>query len=379
MKSRPAAGRLLACAAIMAASTAWAPPPAPPAADGRSPYEAGVEARRAGDSKRAAELLAAAVAAEPDNSDAQLQLGLALLAEGRLDEAEAAFRRTLDLAPGYEDARLGLARVAIRRGDPKAARAALEGVSAANPEAAPLRARLDEEASLTAYRGEINLEGSYSALDRGRSDWKEGAAELRYKTAGGTAIAGRVERSRRFGLDDTYLEARADARLSPAASAYFSVGATPNADFRPRWQLSAGGSLRLRGGAGATVATLDARQARYPARDIQTLTPGFEQYLAGGRVWLTGRMINIFDERGRHRAGWLARGDVQASAKLRLFAGYADAPDTSEGRVIATRSAFGGFAWDVGQRSVLRLSAAREHRSDGSNRVQLGLGVGFRF
>ncbi|HEX9932473.1 MAG TPA: tetratricopeptide repeat protein, partial [Allosphingosinicella sp.] len=132
MASNAASLRL---AAALAAALLAAPAVSQPTAD---LYGEGVAARHAGDPARAADLLARVAAAEPDNSDAHLQLGLALLALGRLDEAEAAFGETLRLAPDYSDARLGLARVAQRRGDRRAALAALEPLGPAHPEAAEL-------------------------------------------------------------------------------------------------------------------------------------------------------------------------------------------------------------------------------------------------
>jgi hypothetical protein len=90
-------------------------------------------------------------------------------------------------------------------------------------------------------------------------------------------------------------------------------------------------------------------------------------------------MVNIFDEQGRHRAGWLGRGDVMVGERTRLFAGAADAPDVSEGVVTPTFSLFGGIAHDLDSRTTLRLSAAHEDRAGGGDRLQLGIGLGLRF
>jgi YaiO family outer membrane protein len=133
----------------------------------------------------------------------------------------------------------------------------------------------------------------------------------------------------------------------------------------------------VRGGPNPTTLTLDARQARYRAGDIQTVNPGIEQYVAGGRAWLTARWINIFDENGEHHSGWLGRGDFMANDRLRLFAGAADAPDVSEGVVVDTFSLFGGISYEVSERNTLRLSVAHEDRARGSDRLQLGAGLGF--
>jgi YaiO family outer membrane protein len=359
-------------AALLAAS-------APAIAQAPDLYEQGVAARHSGDHARAIDLLGRAVAADPANADAHLQLGLALMAAGRLGEAERSLRRTLELAPDYDDARIALVRLEQRRGNRTGALAELERVNPANPEASELRSTLASAGEASPYRSQLNVDGSVSALDRGRPDWRELSVQLRHQASEATAVSALVEYSRRFRLDDTYGELRLDRRLSPGASLYLGLGATPNADFRPKWQLSAGGAVRLAPGPNATVFTLDGRQARYRSGDIQTLNPGIEQSLAGGRFWLTGRLINIFDETGDHHLGWLARGDVQASPRLRLFAGLSDAPDTSEGVVVDTFSLFGGLSLDLSERTTLRLSTAREEREGGSDRVQVGAGLGLRF
>jgi YaiO family outer membrane protein len=365
--------RLLALATLALVSAA--PPQAPASEAG---YEAGVAARLAGDHARAVRILRDVTAREPDNSDAHLQLGLALLAAGELDAAEEAFRRTLAIAPGYEDARIGLARVQQRRGDKGGALVTLEPVSPSNPDAAGLRAQL-ARTSGSDHRWRADLDGSYSVLEGDQPDWREGSVRLGYQLAKDTSVSGGAEIARRFGATDVYGEARVDHRPSESTSFYLSLGATPNADFRPEWQLGAGGSARVRGGPNPTTLTVDTRQARYRAGDIQTVTPGIEQHVANGQAWLTGRWINIFDESGEHHSGWLARGDLMANDRLRLFAGAADAPDVSEGVVVNTFSLFGGISYDLTERNTVRLSLAHEDRARGSDRLQFGLGLSWRF
>jgi YaiO family outer membrane protein len=370
--------------AILAAALIAAPLPAAaqvPAQASADPYSEAVSARRAGDPARAAALLRQLIVSEPENADAHLQLGYSLLALGRLDEAEASFRQTLALAPDYADARIGLARVAQRRGDRQGALALLEPVDPANREAGELRDALGRGGGSDAplpSRARVDLDVSYSFLDGPAPDWREASLQANVPLGERSAATALVEVSERFDRTDVYGELRLDRRIGANAGFYFSLGATPDADFRPEWQIGGGGFARLRGGRNATVLTLDARQARYASGDIQTLNPGVEQYI-GGRFWLTGRWINIFDEDGDHQAGWLLRGDWLATDRLRLFAGAADAPDTSEGLVIDTFSLFGGLSYDVTDRIIARLSVAQEDRETGSDRLQVGLGVGTRF
>lgn len=341
-------------------------------------YQQGVQARLSGDHARSAALLRQVVAAQPSNADAQLQLGLALLNLGEHEQAETAFRHTLAIAPGYADARLGLARVEQRRGNRAAALAQLNAIEPGNAEAAALRRQIMNMQRPVRWR--VDVDGGYAFVSQDQPDWKEGSFRISHQASAATAVSAGLEVSRRFGMTDTYGEVRAEHRFPDnAGSAYILGGVTPNADFRPEWQMGLGGEVRLRGGPAATLLTLDARHARYGVGDIQTLNPGIDQYLAGGRAWLSGRWINIFDENGRHHSGWLGRGDVLATDGLRLFAGAADAPDTSEGRVVDTFSLFGGFSWDASERMTVRASLAHDDRETGSDRLQLGLGAGWKF
>lgn len=344
-------------------------------------YDRAVEARLAGDHARALALLEPFVAANPANADAQLQLGLALLGLGRIDEADAAFERTLAIAPNYDDARLGLARVEQRRGNWAAAEAELAPVPVDHPEAVPLRRQIKAQALAGRFsRWRLDVDGAYVPVTRNQPDWKEGSMRATHWPSRATAVSAAVELSRRFALSDAYGEIRVDHRFSNnGGSAYLLAGGTPNADFRARWQLGAGGEFRIRSGGAATLLTLDARQARYRIGNIQTLNPGIDQYLANGRAWIGARWINIFDQNGRRHSGWLVRSDLLATDRLRLFAGAAHAPDTSEGVVVDTSSLFGGIAYDVTERLSVRLSLAQDDRESGADRLQLGLGAGMRF
>lgn len=309
-------------------------------------YEQAVSARMSGDPAQAIAMLEPLVRDQPANADAWLQLGYGYLALGRLDEAERAFGQVLAIAPSYRDASDGLDLIARRR-----------------------------ESSAPRYR--LDADGAYSLVGRSQPDWRGAAVQLRAEAGHGLALTGRVEAAQRFGLSDVYVEGRADAR-SGRASGFVAIGGTPDADFRPEVQAGAGGSVTAVTGKNPTVASVETRWARFPAGDVWTLAPAIEQYLLGGRAWITARSINVFDS-GRHSSGWLARADVQASTALRLFGGAADAPDLSEGRVIDTLSLFGGAAVDLDDRRSVRMSIARDRPDGGATRTQFALGLSVRY
>jgi YaiO family outer membrane protein len=339
-------------------------------------YQAGVAAREAGNPDEALRRLARAAEAEPDNADVQLQIGLVHLAAGRLDEAEAAFRRTLWIAPDYADARLGLARAALRQDDYPLARAEIAAIGPGHAEADALRRQIEAAAASAPWRWRVDLDGSYSWLDP-LSDWQSATLVVQHRPDPNTTIGVTADSSRRFDRTDVYLEARIDHRFTPGGYVHLLIGGTPGADHRPNRQFGAGASVRLHGGRYATIVRLDSIHADYPTGDVQTVTPGIEQYLAG-RAWVTAQWINIWD-RFRHGSGWSVRGDVMPTDRLRLFAGATDAPDLDSGVAIDTFSLFGGVSLDVGDRLTLRLSFAHDDSKGPSERNTLALGMGYRF
>jgi tetratricopeptide (TPR) repeat protein len=115
-------------------------------ADGSMPADAVNEAR-------------AAVSADESLPAAHYALGLALLATGKLDEAETAFGDTVRLNPRAAAAQLQLARIRLARGDPASARGHAEEAARQrpnDPQAAVLVAR--------SLRAQGDLAGAWRAL-----------------------------------------------------------------------------------------------------------------------------------------------------------------------------------------------------------------------
>ncbi len=104
-----------------------------------------------------------------------------------------------------------------------------------------------------------------------------------------------------------------------------------------------------------------------------------QQYFFDGRFWLTAKRIFSDDERGKDLKGWSLRADMRPFERLGLYAGYADAPESSEGRTQEARSRFGGIIFDLTEDLSLRLDYLREDRLNSYVREQVGLGFGLRF
>lgn len=122
-----------------AAPTAQTPAAeAPSRPDAETLYREGRNARLAGKLDEAIAKLGAAAVIEPDNADIRVQLGLALAAGRRFEDAKRAFAEALRTAPDYDDAQLGLARTRFWNGELDAAEEAL----------APLRRRAADNADV---------------------------------------------------------------------------------------------------------------------------------------------------------------------------------------------------------------------------------------
>lgn len=348
------------------------PPPAVLQVDPDTLYRSAVADRMAGRPAEAVSKLEQVLAARPGDVDARLNLGLALLALGRLDEAESAFEQVAVRAPGYADAWLGLARVEQRRGEPAAARDHLERAEAAAPgseEAAVLRRALQPRAT---WR--VDVTAARSHLSAGLPDWSEVRVAVSRRLDDLWTVGLAVESAERFEDRDVYVEARADRRFARGA-AYVAVGGAPEADYRPEVGVAAGGQIRLTEN---LAATFDASWARYPTGTVTGLHPGLALDLAGSRLQLSGRWINVWDEAGDYRSGHAAAARWQATERLALRLGYADAPESTNGSTVDVAASSAGAEFSVTDRLLLRAGYLSEDR-DAYNRRELSLGLGWRF
>lgn len=349
------------------------PEPAPVVqVDPQSLYQAAVADRVAGRPAEAVQKLEQVLAVRPDHMDARLNLGLALLALGRLDEAETSFLIVTRQAPGYVDAWVGLARVGQRRGDLAAARRAADEAARLAPEDPGVRALLASLAPPPPWR--VEIAGARSRLSAGLPDWTETRLAVSRRTGEGWSAGVAVEVTERFDNTDVYLEARLD-RTFDGGEFYVALGGAPDADYRPEIALAAGGSARL---ADRISATLDASVARYPTGTVTGLHPGVRVELPGNQVQVSARWINVRDENGDHRSGYAAQVRWQATDRVAFRGGYADAPESSDGATVDVKAWNLGAEFGVTERLVFRIGMLSEDRQ-AYDRDELSLGLGWRF
>lgn len=354
-------------------------------------YSNGTEARLAGDFAEAADYLERALELSPGNADVLLQLGLIRGYQEDYAQGEALLLRALEEAPGYTDVWLALARMRYWDDRREAAQRALDEVLALEPdnkEALELRERLasaDTESGDGApgYRWRLDSSVSYSRLARSDLDpWRETTHQLGYRLDKDITLTGRMELSERFDEVDSYFQAGVQHRFGQSGDLYLNAGVTPDADFRQDWDVGLGGSLKLheaRGDFGPIFLTFDGGHAHYSDDAFQTVSPGMQLYLFEGQAWVSGRWINNFRELNEHEQGWFVRGDVRVTQDLRLFAGLANAPETSEGVTYDVRSYFAGAVYDLNDRLSLNLSYLHEDRQESYLRRAITAGITLRF
>lgn len=341
-------------------------------ADPQTLYAAAVADRLAGRPASAVRKLEQVLAARPEDVDARLNLGLALLALDRAADAAAAFRGVIAGAPHYVDAHIGLARAGQRGGDLAAARLSVaEALRLAprNPDALALADSLQVERR---WRADATV--SRSHLSAGLPDWTEMRLSASRPFVGSWIVGGAVEVTRRFEDTDTYIEVRADHAFR-RGSAWLSVGGAPAADHRPEIAVAGGGRWVLAPG---LAVTLDATAARYRSGSVTGIHPGLVTDLAAGRVQVSVRMINVSDETGEHRQGYTAQARWQATGRLALRAGFADAPESAEGVTVDVSSWSAGFDLTLSDRLVLRAGHVSEDRG-AYDRKEVSAGLGWRF
>lgn len=309
--------------------------------------------------------------AEPRNLDARLNLGLTLLALGRLDDADKAFETVLATAPDYVDARLGLVQVAQRRGDTAAARRHLAQARIQAPDRDDIPA-LSTVSATPLWR--LDFDVSRSRLSGDLPDWSSerlaGTRRLGDHTTAGLS----VERTTRFGTEDVYLEAQIDQRFG-WASGYLAIGGTPRADYRPEQSLRLGGRMPL---TARVEATIDTGLAHYATGTVWNVQPGLTATLASDRLVLAARWIQVWDEQHVSRSGYAARASVFLTDRSRLSLTYADAPETSEGVTVDVRSTGVGLDFDLTANVAARLSLVQEDRGS-YDRNEFAFGIGVRF
>ena len=336
------------------------------------------------DYRTAVALLEVEQRSQPEDAFPLRLLGTAYARTGEYEKAIAALQQARSIAPADQDIALMLARSYLWSGRHiEADVIALEiaNADAGNTELPQLRDAIAQAAAdkqMPPSKLIANVTQSLSNVTIGGESnrWHQLIVGLSAPIAAGATMAGSIDRESRTGPVDTRLDWRADMGFGDRKSAYVAVSTTPNADFREKWGVRAGGDIGLNKAFNITV---DLRYADYGLTEIVAFEPGFRLHSADGHLSLAVKSINLWSDDGRHRSGWSARSEVQTHKSVRLAAGGATYPDTEAGITRRTRAAFVGAVVDLSDRMTLRMFYEYEQRAQSYTRNGVVLALSVRF
>ncbi len=219
----------------------------------------------------------------------------------------------------------------------------------------------------------IDVAASRAALSNGSEDWRETSVALSAAlTPAWTGIV-RFEHSERFGVSDTYVEVRGE-RGRGRRIAYAAVGAAPDAHFRPRWAIKAGLAQPL-DESWALLGDVDV--SGFAFEDVVSVRLGVER-----RFNLANASAQVFAiaaaSEAASAAGYGWRLEAQATPRLRLRAGFADAPETSDGSIMPVTAWSLAGMFDLSDAVSVRMDLTAEERGR-FRRDELAFGAAWRF
>ncbi len=218
----------------------------------------------------------------------------------------------------------------------------------------------------------IDMHASRSELSDDNAGWREGsiAASIRLNSDT-TAILG-YEHSERFGLSDDYVELRFE-RHDGRRMAYAALGGASDADFRPEIAFRFGGTAPLDDN---WLLLADADLLRFTTGDVGSLRLGAERRWRWADMTTQAFVVGVSGD--EQLAGYGMRAEAQASERLRLRLGYADAPEVSENQVTEVAGWSLAAMFELSDALALRADLVAENRGQ-YDRTEFGLGAAWRF
>ena len=341
------------------------------------------EARTAGNFDKAVALLEMANHQRPNDPLTLRLLGTNYAYLKRFPQAIETLKRAINLAPYDHDIKFALTRAYLWSGQYAKAEKTIKEI---NTEASRSVELAEIIGSLgrakVAYRRSsarplLVFTQSFSAVDvRGNhTTWRQTAGAVAFPASRLSKVTVEVGREDRGISVDTKVVLRVDRQLGARAATYFAFSITPDANFRERWAVKAGGEAA----AGPTLSVLaSAGYADYRSTSVTVFEPGVRWHSKDENLSLTVKSINLWGETG-HQAGWSARGETQLSDSVRLLAGGATYPDTESGITRRVRSGFVATTVSLSDKVGLRVTFERERRTESYTRDNGTLGISWRF
>ena len=335
-------------------------------------YQDALLAKKEGNYIQAEKILLFLIKKNPKNAELWFELGLVQRYQQKLPEAMNSQRQALKLSPNNNDIKLEIARMYIWNNDLQQAQILINQILSDNPdykEAEELALSIKNKKSITNYKWQLDLAYEHSNFARRPlTDWRDYLLKLSHKLSDKTSLHLAAERAKRFNSYNEHYEAGINYIFNSNYNAAFSLGHTPDSTFLPKWRIKASGAANIIHKnqyryLGNTDFTLYLQNDRYKNSDISVIKPGI-YYALSNSVTIHPQLINVIDENNRHLRGWAIRGDWQMRDDLRIFGGYADAPENQNGITINTKTHFTGASYNINQRLILHISYTHDDREN---------------
>ncbi len=226
-------------------------------------------------------------------------------------------------------------------------------------------------AALSRTHSQISAEG------RPERNWQDTMVTLVHRPSDRVALTAEVEHSKRFGLTDVFLQARADFRIGKRAGGYLGLTATPNADFKEKFGVRAGAS----GGVAPGVELgIDTRYGEFEDGPKLSATPTVTYTTLEERLSFTAGYINLWDiDRGERYDGWSGRVRGKPVEDFTITAGMAQYPDVETGVTRTVTSRYGALTWDASDQIAITGSYSNDDYNGAFDRTSINLSIVFRF
>ncbi|WP_313087271.1 YaiO family outer membrane beta-barrel protein [Pseudomonas sp.] len=248
--------------------------------------------------------LAAHLAAQPDDREAQFLLARVRAWQGRPEQALPLYDRLLQQQPDNVDYLLGQGQALLWAGRPQAALVALQRAAILAPDYAQVQQVIQQaRAALTSpmtdsapvaaapaqRRHELELSARQDWLDSGFDNWRSQRLDYSSTQPEGLGWYGALLREQRFGEWDQGVEAGAVIPLDANWTLQPEVGFQPSPYFLPEWHADLRLQRRLPAG---YLGAASLRRTEYETTRVDRLALSGERYWG---AWRAGYTLNITD------------------------------------------------------------------------------------
>ncbi len=335
----------------------------------------------------AEEMLISAIAINPQLAEAHSLLAEMLAARQSFLNAQQHMSLALQLSPTDPDIKMAQARIFYWQGKNNQALLIMERVLGSFPEyedAQLFYARLlsvTGSDNISSWRGHVaTTRSSFSRIPL--SPWTQTTIDITRDFSDKNSAVFTLDLAERFSLKDVSLSTRFDHKFSKNGGSYASLSHTFSDEFLPEWTVATGGYYTVSqasGVLGPTIVGVDSKYRSYALAKVVSVDVWLSQYVLNGKGWLTLRSINSFVDDGQNPKGYLIRGDYFIHDNVRIYAGYAKAPESDRGIVTTTVSYFTGLVVKVNDRVDFHVDYSEHDRESSYIRKEVGAGLSYKF